>query len=225
MTEKVAIVVGAGGELGQATAARLAASGLTVVAVDRSADHLESLPEGIRRMTADAADPAVPAALVDQIAREIGSPDVLVNTLGAFAPADTLDTKPDLLRSMLDVNFGAAFWLSQAVAPYMKRQKSGVIVHVTARPAIEPTEGMAAYSASKAALAHFTRILDVELHPHGIRVNSVAPLLLDTARNRSFLPAEMLAGAVAPEAIAGIISFLVSDAAAPISGAIIPAYG
>jgi NAD(P)-dependent dehydrogenase (short-subunit alcohol dehydrogenase family) len=65
----------------------------------------------------------------------------------------------------------------------------------------------------------------VELRPHGIRVNSVAPLLLATARNRAFLPEAMLASAVAPEAIAGIISFLVSDAAAPISGAIIPAYG
>ena len=84
---------------------------------------------------------------------------------------------------------------------------------------------MAAYSASKAALAHLTRVLDVELRPVGIRVNSVAPQLIDTAKNRAALPEEMLAHAVAPDAVADIIAFLVSDAASPISGVILPAYG
>jgi NAD(P)-dependent dehydrogenase (short-subunit alcohol dehydrogenase family) len=84
---------------------------------------------------------------------------------------------------------------------------------------------MAAYSASKAALVHLTRILDVELRPHGIRVNAVAPQLLDTPVNRATFPAEVMSKAVAPEAIADVIAFLVSDAAAPVSGAILPAYG
>jgi NAD(P)-dependent dehydrogenase (short-subunit alcohol dehydrogenase family) len=84
---------------------------------------------------------------------------------------------------------------------------------------------MAAYSASKAALVHLTRILDIELRPYGIRVNAVAPQLLSTPANRAALPAEVLAHAVAPEAIAELIAFLVSDAAAPVSGAILPAYG
>jgi NAD(P)-dependent dehydrogenase (short-subunit alcohol dehydrogenase family) len=107
----------------------------------------------------------------------------------------------------------------------MQRRHSGAIVHVTARPGLEPTYGMAAYAASKAALVHLTRLLDVELRPLGIRVNSVAPQLIDTEKNRLALPEEMLAHAVDPEAIAGIIAFLVSDAAAPISGAVLPAYG
>jgi NAD(P)-dependent dehydrogenase (short-subunit alcohol dehydrogenase family) len=98
-------------------------------------------------------------------------------------------------------------------------------VHVAARPAIEPAAGLAAYSVSKAALVHLTRILDVELRPRGIRVNAVAPQLIDTATNRAVFPAELLAHAVAPEAIAAVIGFLVSDAAAPVSGAILPAYG
>jgi NAD(P)-dependent dehydrogenase (short-subunit alcohol dehydrogenase family) len=84
---------------------------------------------------------------------------------------------------------------------------------------------MAAYSASKAALAHLTRILDIEFRPHGIRVNAVAPQLLDTPANRTNFPDEVMAHAVAPEAIADVIAFLVSDAAAPVSGAILPAYG
>jgi NAD(P)-dependent dehydrogenase (short-subunit alcohol dehydrogenase family) len=107
----------------------------------------------------------------------------------------------------------------------MRQQGSGAIVHVTARPGIEPAGGMAAYSISKAALVHLTRILDVELRPHGIRVNAVAPQLLDTATNRAIFPAEVMAHAVAPEAIAEVIGFLVSNAAAPVSGAILPAYG
>ena len=84
----------------------------------------------------------------------------------------------------------------------MRQQGSGAIVHVAARPGIEPASGMGAYSVSKAALVHLTRILDIELRPQGIRVN-----------------------AVAPEAIAAVITFLVSDAAAAVSGAILPAYG
>jgi NAD(P)-dependent dehydrogenase (short-subunit alcohol dehydrogenase family) len=84
---------------------------------------------------------------------------------------------------------------------------------------------MAAYAVSKAALVHLTRILDLELRPLGIRVNSIAPQLLDTASNRAALPKEALAHAVTPEAIAEVVAFLVSEAAAPISGAILPAYG
>jgi NAD(P)-dependent dehydrogenase (short-subunit alcohol dehydrogenase family) len=225
VSAKVAIVAGAGGGLGRATAVTLAASGLTVVAVDRSERGLGDLPDDIRREVADATDPAAAARLIDRIAGEVGPPDVLVNTIGAFRPGDALTTTPDMLRLMIDVNLGPALWLSQAVAPHMRQQGSGAIVHVAARPGIEPAGGMAAYSASKAALVHLTRILDIELRPYGIRVNAVAPQLLSTPANRAALPAEVLAHAVAPEAIAELIAFLVSDAAAPVSGAILPAYG
>jgi NAD(P)-dependent dehydrogenase (short-subunit alcohol dehydrogenase family) len=98
-------------------------------------------------------------------------------------------------------------------------------VHVSARPGVEPLPGMAAYAASKAALVHLTRLLDRELRPSGVRVNSVVPELIDTAKTRETLPEPMRVRAVVPQAIADIIAFLVSDAAAPISGAIVPAYG
>ncbi|HEY0472048.1 MAG TPA: SDR family oxidoreductase, partial [Kribbella sp.] len=68
-------------------------------------------------------------------------------------------------------------------------------------------------------------VLDLELRPLGIRVNAVAPQILDTAVNRPYLTPDQLAHAVAPEAVADVITFLVSDAAAPISGAIVPTYG
>jgi len=225
MSAKVAIVAGAGGALGHATAVTLAAGGLTVVAVDRDERGLGDLPGNIRREVADATDPAAATGLIDRIAGEAGPPDVLVNTIGTFRLADALSTTPELLRLMIDVNLGPALWLSQAVAPHMQRQGSGAIVHVTARPGIEPSGGMAAYSLSKAALVYLIRILDIELRPQGIRVNAVAPQLLDTPANRAMLPAETMAHAVAPEVIADLIAFLVSDAAAPVSGTIVPAYG
>ncbi len=221
----MAIVAGAGGALGHATAVALAAVGLTVVAVDRSENGLGDFPGSVRPEVGDAADPAVAKSLVDRIVGEVGPPDVLVNTIGAFRLGDALTTTPETLQLMIDVNLGPALWLSQAVAPHMRQQGSGAIVHVAARPGIEPSGGMAAYSVGKAALVHLTRVLDVELRPHGIRVNAVAPQLLDTPTNRATFPAEVMAHAVAPEAIAAVIAFLVSDAAAPVSGAILPAYG
>jgi NAD(P)-dependent dehydrogenase (short-subunit alcohol dehydrogenase family) len=225
VSAQVAVVAGGGGELGRATAMALAARGRSVVAGDRNVRRLRDLPDGVRREVADTTDPAVAAKLIDRIAAEVGPPAVLVNTIGTFRPGDALSTTPETLRLMIDVNLGPALWLSQAVAPHMQQQGSGAIVHVTARSALEPAGGMAAYSVSKAALVHLTRTLDVELRPHGIRVNAVAPQLLDTPANRATFPAEVMAKAVAPEAIAGVIAFLVSDAAAPVSGAILPAYG
>jgi len=222
---RVAVVVGAGGELGFATSVVLANAGFSVTAVDRTAKTLEALPDGIRREVGDATDQAVAKDLVDRIAAESGPPEVLVNTLGAFRPGDALSATPEDLRLMLDVNLAAALWLSQAVTPYMRQRGGGAIVHVSARPASEPTAGMAAYSLGKAALNHLVRILDLELRPDGIRVNAVAPQLLDTARNRAALPPQALAHAVRPEAIADVIAFLAGDLSEHIGGAIVPAYG
>jgi NAD(P)-dependent dehydrogenase (short-subunit alcohol dehydrogenase family) len=107
----------------------------------------------------------------------------------------------------------------------MRERGSGSIVHVTARPGLEPTPGVATYALSKAALVYLTRVLDLELRPLGIRVNAVAPQLIDTAETRQFLPPDALAHAAAPDAIADVLAYLASDAAALVSGAILPAYG
>lgn len=222
---RLAIVAGAGGELGRATATTLADRGFTVVGIDRSETGLKELPDGIDRKVADATDPAAARGVVDAIAEEVGPPDVLVNTIGGFVVGDALSTSPEALRSMLDVNLGPALWLTQAVAPYMQQRGSGAIVNVAGRPGVDPTAGLAGYSVSKAALVHLTRVLDVELGPQRIRVNAVVPQLLDTARNRGAFTAEVMAHSVTPQAIADIIAFLVSDDAAPVSGAIVPAYG
>ena len=223
--ERVAIVAGAGGELGRATAEKLAAAGFTVVGIDRSEEGLKELPDGIGRTAADPADPAAARSVIDRIAAEAGPPAVLVNTIGTYHLGEALTATPGDLRRMIDVNVGAALWLTLAVVPYLRDRGAGSIVHVAARPGLQPTAGMAAYAVSKAALVYLTRVLDLELRPLGIRVNAVAPQLLDTARNRPYLTPDLLAHATAPEAVADIIVYLVSDAAAPVSGAVVPAYG
>ena len=225
MSERIAIVVGGGGELGRAAAQALAAAGYTVVAVDRNAEGLKELPDGIRRQVGDGSDPAAAKSVIDKIASEVGPPEVLVNTIGTFRLGEAVTVTPDDLKLLIDVNLGSALWLSQAVEPYMRQGGKGSIVHVSARPGTDPTAGMAAYGLSKAALSHLVRILDLELRPHGIRVNGVAPQLINTALNRTLFPPEQLVHAVEPEAVANVIAFLAGDLAAPVSGAIVPAYG
>jgi NADP-dependent 3-hydroxy acid dehydrogenase YdfG len=84
MSTRIAVVAGAGSGLGQATALTLHAAGLTVVAVDRSEGGLKELPDGIHREVADATDPGAAGPLMDRIVTEVGSPDILVNTVGAY---------------------------------------------------------------------------------------------------------------------------------------------
>jgi len=127
MSSQVAVVIGAGA-LGRATAAILADSGLTLVAVDRTQDALRELPGSIQSEVADTTDPATATALVDRLAREIGPPAVLVNTIGAFRQGDALSTTPETLQLMIDVNLGPALWMTQAVAPHMTQLGSGAIV-------------------------------------------------------------------------------------------------
>ena len=114
VSPRVAIVVGAGGELGRATVEKLAAAGFTVVGVDRSEEGLKELPDGIRRETADPTDPAAARGVVDRIAAEVGPPEVLVNTIGTYHLGDALAATPEDLRLMIDVNVGPALWLTQA---------------------------------------------------------------------------------------------------------------
>ena len=132
MNPPIAIVAGAGGELGRAVVVNFVGSGYTVVAVDRSEDKLGELPDGVHREVADATNPAAARPLIDRIASEVGAPDVLVNTLGVFLPGQAVDTTPDQLQTLLNVNLGAALWLTQAVAPHMSRRRSGAFF--TCRP-------------------------------------------------------------------------------------------
>src|SRR6266700_7463218 len=101
-------------------AEKLAAAGFTVAGVDRSEERLKELPDGIRREAADPTDPAAARSVVDRIAVEVGPPEVLVNTIGAYQLGEALAATPEDLRLMIDVNLGPALWLTQAVVPYLR---------------------------------------------------------------------------------------------------------
>ena len=146
MSERVAIVIGAGGELGRATAEALAGAGYTVVGADRNEQRLKELPDSMRREVGDATDPVTAKSLIDRIAAEAGPPEVLVNTIGMFRLGEAIAVTPEDLKILMDVNLGSALWLSQAVEPYMKQGGKGSIVHVSARPGTDPTDPAAARS-------------------------------------------------------------------------------
>jgi len=218
-------VAGAGGELGRATAEKLPAAGFTMAGVDRNEGALKELPDSIRREVANPADPAAAGSVVDRIAAEVGPPEVLVNTTGTYGLGEALTATPGDLRLMIDVNLGAALWLNQAVSRTRGTAVRVPIVHVAARPGLEPAAGMAACAVSKAALVHLTRVLDLELRPLGIPGERPRAAAARHPRNRQYFTPDLLAHAVAPGAAADIIVYLVSDAAAPASGAVEAAHG
>src|SRR5260370_7588772 len=134
MSDRVALVVGAGGPLGRSVAVKLVGAGFTVAGVDRNADGLTELPDGVRQVPGDATDPVVAKAVVDRVAAEVGPPEVLVNTIGMYGIGDALSATPDQLRQMMDVNVGPALWLTQAVPPSLKHPRSPPITFSPSPP-------------------------------------------------------------------------------------------
>ena len=222
MSARIAVVAGAGGGVGQATVRLLHAAGLSVVAVDRSPAKLADLPADIHREVADVTDPTAAVPLLRHVAAQVGAPQILINAIGMHALGDFRTVTPDGLRTLMDVNLGTALWLTQAVAPYLARQRESVIIHIGARAGVEAAPGAAAYGASKAALAHLGRILDLELRPQGTRVHIILPRLIATAANKAALPSQLLSAATTPEAVAGAIMSLVADGPAAIQDVLVP---
>lgn len=198
---------------------------LRVVAIDRDEEALRVLGPEVHRIAADLSTPEGAKSALARVEAEVGAPSVLVNTIGVHAFGDVMTITPDLLRQQVDLNVGAAVWLTQAVVPHMQQAGEGVIVHTAAEAGVEPAAGLTAYSVSKAATAHLTRVLAVELRPLGIRVNAVLPRLIATEANKAMLPPELLATASTPEAVAGAIALLVSEEAAAVHGALVPVNG
>ncbi|MGW2661808.1 SDR family NAD(P)-dependent oxidoreductase [Nocardia tengchongensis] len=224
MTERVALVVG-GGPLGRSVAEKLLALGYRVAGADRKPEGLEQLPAQVTRIVGDATDPEAAQRIVADAVSEVGAPSVLVNTIGMYGMGDALTATPDQFRQMMEVNVGPALWLTQAVVPHMQSAGGGSIAFVSSRFGTDPEAGIAAYSLSKAALNHLVVVLNHELRASGIRVNAVAPQLIDNPTNRTFLPAEVLDHATTPDQIADQLVHLVTESGSPVSGAILPAYG
>jgi len=181
---KVALVTGAAGGIGAATAARLLTDGACVVLTDRDAGALEAAGDGfaarfgkdvVRTQVCDVTDEHQVAAAFAAAAREYGGLDILVANAGLASAAAIEDTTLELWRRNYDVLAEGYFLTSRAAFPLMKLQKDGAIVFIGSKNALAATPNASAYASAKAASLHLARCLALEGAEHGIRVNTVNP--------------------------------------------------
>jgi NAD(P)-dependent dehydrogenase (short-subunit alcohol dehydrogenase family) len=232
-SDRVVIVTGAVGNLGNAVARAFQAAGSKLVLVDRAADRLPRLfPDLVDSAnhflatSVDLTSADVVETMVDETVKRFGRVDVLVNTVGGFrAGTPVHETDFETWDFMLNLNARTVFIASRAVIPHMLQQGSGRIVNVAARAALKGGAKMAAYSVSKSAVVRLTESMAAELKKDGINVNCVLPSTIDTPQNRQAMPNADHSRWVKPEAIADVILFLASDAAHAVQGAAIPVYG
>jgi NAD(P)-dependent dehydrogenase (short-subunit alcohol dehydrogenase family) len=233
LKDKIVIVTGAAGNLGQAVARAFLAAQSRLVLVDRRSDRLPSLfPElvdssdHILATDVDAMDMEAVQAMVSSTLQRFGRIDVLANTVGGYlAGTPVHETSLESWDGSLDLNARTAFILSKAVVPAMLDQESGRIIHVAARTGLEGSSRQLVHSVAKSAVIRLTETLSAELKRSGINVNCVLPATIDTPQNRAAMPKAKFDRWVEPEDIADVFTFLASHAARAITGAAIPVYG
>lgn len=167
-----------------------------------------------------------PEALVAAAIEHLGRIDVLVNCAGIYPHTEFLETSAEELGEVLQVNFMAAYRLMQLCGRVMAEDETGTIINITSINAFSPEEGMSAYDASKAALAQATRTAALELGRCGVRVNAIAPGLVDAPgiwgavpeRCAAFVEHAPLGRLVAPDDVANVALFLASPGSSAITG-------
>lgn len=185
---KTAIVTGAGRGIGRAIAVAFAAEGAAVVLASRSRADLAEVAGAIRSagggralaIPTDVTNDSAVEALVEQTLADLGRVDVLVTSAGTAAFAALADSKPADWDAMLAVNLRAAMVCCRAVLPAMTRQGSGTIINVASIAARRALPGSAVYTATKAGLFGFSRVLAEELRNTGVRVGVLMPGAVDT---------------------------------------------
>lgn len=181
MTARNALVTGVVGGIGAAIAKRLAADGARVVVSDLPGDALDRAAGrlGLPAIAADLGDPDAVRDLVARITAEHGAPEILVNAAGGVrgqVGTALEEVDPDGWHEIFAANVDAALYLAQAIVPAMKAAGWGRIVTISSGAGLRPSlTGIHAYTAAKHALVGLTRQLSLELGPHGITVNSIAP--------------------------------------------------
>ena len=231
--DRVAVVTGAAGNLGSAVARAFQAAGATLVLVDHEPNRLPNLfpeldgsPGHLLANSVDLTDEDSVKGMTEEALGRFGRVDVLVNTAGGWRGGKPIHETPlDTLDFLLNLNTRSVFIASRAVLPSMLDRGSGKIINVAARAALGAAARNGAYSASKSAVVRLTETMAAELKHEGINVNCVLPGTIDTPQNRQAMPKADHGRWVPPQAIAGVILFLASDGAWPVSGAAVPVYG
>jgi NAD(P)-dependent dehydrogenase (short-subunit alcohol dehydrogenase family) len=177
LTDKVAVVTGAGKGIGKAVTEALVGEGALVVAGSRTTDGLEGL-DRVSAVAIDLAAPDGPAQLIRRATDQHGRLDVLVNNVGAVRMRldGFLGTGDEEFEWAMQMNFFIALRASRAALALMVEQGAGAIVNVASVNAFfQPDAATIDYGAAKAALVNLTKTLSQEFGPHGVRVNAVSP--------------------------------------------------
>jgi NAD(P)-dependent dehydrogenase (short-subunit alcohol dehydrogenase family) len=238
MDGKVVLVAGGTGRLGRAVSLGFVEEGARVVVTFQRPGDLDELKKAasgkfveaagssLEGYAVDVTDESAVAKLVDGIVERHGRLDCLVNAVGGYAGGIKLwEMETKVLEQQLALNLRAGFVLARAAARVMVKQKSGAIVNVASKAAVDHAGGAAAYAASKSAAVAMIDCLAADLKGTGVRANSILPSIIDTPANRKAMPKADFGKWPRPEEIARVILFLCSDEAKLIQGASVPVYG
>ena len=230
---KVAIVTGVSGDgqVGQAVAKALAENGAKLAICSRTKDKVEARAKELRQMGADVlavagslTDESLVKRLIDDTTSKFGRIDVLVNLAGGLTRYKaTVEFTLDDWRAEVDNNLLSAFLTSRAAFPHLQAAGDGVIINFAR--AGQAQANMVAYNCAKAAIEALTRTLALEGRDLGIRVNALAPGLVDTASNVAAMKPKDMKKWTKREDIAETVVFLCSPAASGITGQTIPVTG
>jgi NAD(P)-dependent dehydrogenase (short-subunit alcohol dehydrogenase family) len=227
-----AVVTGAGGGIGRAIADALAAEGCTVALLDNNADLLKeasvALPaSGGHAYVCDVSNRAQVKQAVDDFVAKTGGLDLVVNNAVYFSYGLLVDMEESVVDRMIDVGIKGTLWTLQACTPHLIERGGGSIVNLSSVAVSFSIRHAAVYSSIKGAIDTLTRQQAVELGPHGIRVNAVAPGPVSTPGARSVITEDGWASRKArtplgrlatAEEVGASVLFLMSDAAASITG-------
>lgn len=188
MSIKTVIVTGASSGIGFAIARAYLQRGDNVVANARTLERLQSAalqlgqPANLLLVAGDIAEPNTAKRLVDAAIERFGQVDILVNNAGIFIARPFTEYAPDDVQALVDTNLKGFFFAAQAAVPHMRARRSGHIVNITASIAGQPLQSVPAALPVliKGGINQATRALALELAPHNIQVNAVAPGIIDT---------------------------------------------
>ena len=227
LQDRVAVITGAGGGIGLATARRLAAEGARVVAVDidAAAAKAAAAEVGGEFVVADVADEPAVSALFDGVAERLGRVDIAFNNAGISPPEDDsiLTTGLEAWRRVQEINLTSVYLCCKYVLPHMRRQGKGSIINTASFVAVlGAATSQISYTASKGGVLAMTRELGVQFAREGIRVNALCPGPVNTPLLRELFAADPERAARRlvhvpmgrfgePEEIAAAVAFLASD--------------